>query len=518
VQPERLARSGLLGLTGSVTAALAAFAVAVVVGNALGAYGTGLFFQAVGIFTIASQVLRLGTDSSIVRSISEQHAFDRHGEAWRTVVIAVVPVAVLSTAVATAMWWFAEPLATWLASPGTSEQLEPYLRFMAPFVPVGAILAVLQIASRMMNGIQTHTLAHSAGFPVIRLAAVVVAVWLVGSAFAAFAAWLSMIPLWLLLAAGLLARPIARDWRARTHASEPFGRASRRFWAFGWARAVSRSLEVLLEWSDVLIVAAIASPAAAGVYAVVTRTVRAGQVVDRAMQLAVSPAISRLLARGQVGATRALHTSVTRAMILCSWPFYLTLAIMAPAVLRLFGPEFESGSLALQIVAVAMMISSGTGMLQSVLLQGGRSRWQMYNKSVVLTASIGLNLLLVPLLGIAGAALTWALVVLLDTSIAAWQVHRHMGVALQPIRLLPAAAIPLVVFGAGLGAVRLLFGASVAALLIGVLGAGLVYVVVLWRLRRRLGIEVIWRELPGLGRFVDREPRATRRRPLPVDQ
>jgi hypothetical protein len=92
-----------------------------------------------------------------------------------------------------------------------------------------------------------------------------------------------------------------------------------------------------------------------------------------------------------------------------------------------------------------------------------------------------------------------------------------MGVALQPIRLMPAAAVPLVVFGAGLGAVRLLFGASIPALVIGVLGAGLVYLAVLWQLRRRLGIDAIWRELPGLGRFVDRERQATRRRPTPVD-
>ena len=516
MQTERLVRSGMLGLVGSVVSALAAFAITVVVGNTLGARGTGLFFQALGIFTIASQVLRLGTNSSIVRSISEQHAFERRGEAWRSVLIAVIPVAGISTIVALAMWWLAAPLATWLASPGTSDELEPYLRFMAPFIAAGAVLAVLQVASRMLNGILTYTIAHAVAFPLMRLAAVIGAVWLVGSAFESFAAWLSMIPLWLLVTLGLLARPVIRDWRMRATAVEPLRDASRRFWAFSSARAVGGSLEIILEWSDVLIVAAISSPAEAGVYAVVTRTVRAGQVVDRAMQLGVSPTISRLLAKGQVGATRALHTTVTRAMILCSWPFYLTLAIMAPAVLRLFGPEFESGSLALQIVAVTMMISSSTGMLQSVLLQGGRSQWQMYNKSVVLAASIGLDLLLVPILGIVGAALTWALVVLLDTSIAAWQVHRRMGVALQPTRLLSAAAVPLAVFGGGLGAVRLLFTASVPALVIGVLAASLVYLVVLWRFRGRLGIEVLWRELPGLGRFVDREPRATRRRAVPA--
>lgn len=509
MQTERLVRSGMLGLVGSVASALAAFAITVVVGNTLGARGTGLFFQALGIFTIASQVLRLGTNSSIVRSISEQHAFERRGEAWRSVLIAVIPVAGISTIVALAMWWLAAPLATWLASPGTSDELEPYLRFMAPFIAAGAVLAVLQVASRMLNGILTYTIAHAVAFPLMRLAAVIGAVWLVGSAFESFAAWLSMIPLWLLVTLGLLARPVLRDWRMRATAVEPLRDASRRFWAFSSARAVGGSLEIILEWSDVLIVAAISSPAEAGVYAVVTRTVRAGQVVDRAMQLGVSPTISRLLAKGDVAATRTLHTKVTRAMILCSWPFYLTLAIMGPAVLRLFGPEFEQGAVPLLILALTMMVWSTGGMLQSILLQGGRSTWQMYNKALVLAMSISLNLLLVPVLGIVGAAITWAVVILIDTAIAAWQVHRRMGVGLQPLRLAPAALLPLVVFGVGLGAIRLIYGATVPALLLGILGLGSAYAALLWWLRRRLGIEALWRELPGVGRFVDR---GTRRR------
>jgi O-antigen/teichoic acid export membrane protein len=195
-------------------------------------------------------------------------------------------------------------------------------------------------------------------------------------------------------------------------------------------------------------------------------------------------------------------------MILISWPFYLTLAIMGPAILGLFGPGFESGATLLVILGGAMMVASSAGMLQSILLQGGHSSWQVGNKSIVLTASVGLNLLLVPVLGIIGAALTWALIILLDTAIAAWQVHRRMGAGPYLRRLLPAMAAPVVVFGGGLGVMRLAFGTSVSALIGGVIGVGLVYLAVLWVLRRRLGIESLWREAPGLRRLVDRSVHA----------
>ena len=508
MQPERLARSGALSLAGSTISALCALLVAILAGNLLGAYGTGLFFQAVGIFTIASQVLRLGTNSGIVRAISEEHAFDRHGSAGRIILVAVVPVMAISTAVAGVIWLFASPIADWLASPGTADELQGYIELLAPFLAAGSTLAVLQIASRMLNGIGVYTVVHTIAFPAIRLAVVGGAIVMAGTAFSAFSGWLSVIPLWLFITVGLLIAPIRHDRRMRTDLPPPVPRVAYRFWAFSSTRAVGGSLEILLEWTDVLIVAAIATPAEAGIYAVVTRTVRAGQVVDRAMRLAVSPTISRLLARGESAATRALHTSVTRAMILMSWPFYLTLAIMGPAILGLFGSGFESGAVPLVILSGAMMVASSAGMLQSIILQGGNSSWQVANKSVVLAASVSLNLLVVPVLGIIGAAMTWAFVTLLDTAIAAWQVHRRMGVGTHLRPLLPAMAAPVVVFGGGLGVVRLAFGTSVSALIGGVIGVGLVYLAVLWVLRRRLGIESLWREAPGLRRLVERSVQA----------
>ncbi|MFC0682443.1 polysaccharide biosynthesis C-terminal domain-containing protein [Lysobacter korlensis] len=489
---ERLVRSGTISLAGSAVAALSALVLTALVGNGLGAHGTGVFFQALGIFTIATQVLKLGTNSGIIRSVSEQRAFSRSGETWVTVLVAIVPVVVLSTAAAVLLAVFADPVAGWLAAPGERADLAALLRLMAPFLVLAALLSVLQTVSRMVRGVLTFTMLQSILLPLSRLALVGVGVLLAWDAFGAFTAWMAAAPFWLVVTAGLLVQPLVRDWGARAGASEPVAAAARRFWSFSAARAVGGSLETALEWADVLIVAALRSPAEAGIYAVATRTVRAGQIVDRAMRIAVSPTISRLLARSEVAAARDLHTSVTRGMILATWPYYLLLATMGPAVLFIFGGEFTDGAVVLLILSGAMMLSAAAGMLQSILLQGGRSTWQMYNKAIALAVNVTLNLLLVPVLGIAGAAITWTVGILLDTAIAAWQVHRKMGVSLQPRRLLTAMAVPLVVFGVGGLALRLTFGTSIVAFGAGLLVLGAVYVAGLWLFRRPLGLESLW--------------------------
>ena len=508
MKTERLARAGSYSLFGSGVGALGALALTVIVGNGLGAYGTGIFFQALGAFTIASQMLRLGTNSTIVKVISEQRAFGRAGEAWRSVLIGAIPVVALATAAAVFMNVYADELAGWLGSPGEKGNLAELFRDMAPFTVMGALLAVLGTATRMLRGVEAFTVVQNILSPLSRVVIVAAAIFLGWDALGAFRGWLVTIPLWLLVTVVVLARPVALDWKRRREARHPTWEATRSFWAFSSLRAVGAAFEAALEWSDVLIVAALRSPAEAGVYAVATRVVRVGQLVDQAMRTAASPTISRLLARSELVAARTLHTSVTRAMILSNWPYYLILATMGPALLSVFGEEFREGAIVLAILAGAMMVSAAAGMLQSILLQGGKSSWQMYNKGLALSISIGLNLLLVPVLGIVGAAITWATGVLVETAIAAWQVHKRMGVHLEPQKLLLAMAVPLVVFGIGGLTARLTFVSTLPTLLVALVVLGSVYLVILWLLRERLGIVSLWREVPVVGRRAVRPVRS----------
>lgn len=499
---ERIARSGIVSLAGSGFAAVAALVLTSIVSNALGASGTGLFFQAMGIFTILTQVLRLGTNSGIVRFIAEQRAFERRGSEWRIVLFAVVPVMIIAALAGIGVWLAAQPLAVWLAAaPAEAVGLADLLRAMAPYVAAGAVLGVLQIASRMLRGVTTFTLLQSVLLPASRLVSVLIVSLGGVTAWAAFEAWLMPIPLWFVATVLVLAAPIVRDFRSRRTAPAAERPHALTFWRFNAPRAVSAGLETALEWADVLIIAALASPAAAGIYAVITRSARAGGVVDKAMRVAVSPTISGMLARRDVVTATALHTKVVRAMILTNWPFYLLLISMGPAVLMIFGQEFVAGWGPMILLAVAMMFQSAAGMLQSILLQGGRSTWQLYDKTIALVLSIVGNLVLVPRLGLWGAAITYLTVVVADNLIAAVQVHRGMGVRLHPGRLIPAALVPLIIFGGG-GALFSLGGQDLASLIIAVAVLSLVYAVALWLLRHRFDIVTLWRRVPVIRRWA----------------
>lgn len=483
---EKLAHSAIISFLGSGFAAVAALLLTIMVGRALGAEGTGLFYLAVGLFTIASQVLRLGSNSAVIRTIATQRALGVKGHATSVLYIAVLPVLLISLGAAAAIVLLAEPMAGFFVDAGQQEDFASLLRQLAFLISLSAVLAVLQTLTRMLNSVLMFTMLQNVLLPAGRVALVGLALWWGMDAFEVVFAWALSIPFWVLVTVGILLPKLREDRKLRERRLAPG--TTREFWNSSASRGVGAALEICLEWVDVLLVAALRSPAEAGIYAVVTRIVRAGQIIDRAMRVAVSPKIAHHLALGENNAVRALHTKATQTMILVAWPFYLTLIFFGQPVLGFFGPEFISGTQVLAVAALGIMILTSTGMLQSLILMGGRSSWQMLVKAISLTLSVGLNIVLIPWWGIMGAAITWTAVIILDASICGFLVYRRMRIGLDLRYVLRSILVALAVFGGGWLVLRLCGWHSPGALLLGAVMLALVYLGAIALLRHWLGL------------------------------
>lgn len=486
--------SGLISLLGSGFAAAAALGVAVLVGRGFGADGAGIFFQAIALFTVAAGILKLGTGSGLVRGMARARALQSGPSDSRMMWWATWPVLALSSFVALGLYLSAPALANMLTTAGRVDQVSQALRVLAPFIVVAAMLGVLHTAVRMMRGVLAFTVLQNVLTPlgrIVMVGAAVIAGW---DVLTAIAGWAALLPLWLVVTLGCLYGPVRHDLRRKR--GEPSGESQRAFWRFTGGRAIGAAVEVCLEWSDVLIVAALRPLPEVGVYAVTTRAVRPGQIVDRALRIALSPLIAHHLSLADFSAATQLHTRATRALVLLAWPFYITLIVMGSAVLGLFGSDFVLGYPVLAVMAGAFLVANLGGMLQSVMLMGGRSSWQVYEKSLILAVSVVGNLLLVPRLGIMGAAITFAIVVLTDTAVAAMIVHRGVKVRLQPTQILPVGVIPIVVFGVVGLVVRALLGDEPWVLLVYLPVALSLYGIALWFSRHRLeveGVVTLWR-------------------------
>lgn len=486
---RRLIRTGAVTLCCVGYGAAVAFCISLAVSNNLGESGAGVFFQIMAYFAIATTFLTLGADTGLVRAVSAALALGRRRMVGRVLLTAFLPVAVASLLVGALLWLAAE-------TNGFTGEAEHWMsdaaRLAVPFLPASALLTALLGALRGFHAVVTFTVLQNLVLPTLRLAGVLLVLMLGVGLIHLVTAW--TVPV---MAAGLLGAVALRRQMRRSRGIpagpplKPEGmETARGFWGFSSARGVSSLVEVLLEWIDVIAVFILLGPAAGGIYGAVNRCVRVGVMLDHTVRIVTGPVISSALATGDVARARRIFSSATCLLILGAWPFYLLLMVFGPAIMGFFGPGFGPGAPVLLIIGAAMLVSVTAGGVQSVLLMGGHSWWQLLNKTAALAVALFLNVTLIPVWGLMGAATAWAAAVLVDSSLAAVQVGWIMGITAPLRSLLVPTALAFTVFGLGGLLVRLQWGPSYEGLLMVAGVGGALYGVALLLLYRLGGIAV----------------------------
>ena len=111
-----------------------------------------------------------------------------------------------------------------------------------------------------------------------------------------------------------------------------------------------------------------------------------------------------MFSRGLLRQAGDVYKAGTAWFIALAWPACLFMAVFSPVIMRLFGKEFVAGATTLIILAVAMLVNTGCGSCGVVLSMTGRTVANLTIAFVAAAADVGGNFLLVPHLGMRGAA------------------------------------------------------------------------------------------------------------------
>jgi polysaccharide biosynthesis protein PslJ len=295
-------------------------------------------------------------------------------------------------------------------------------------------------------------------------------------------------------------------------------RLAAEFWGFTGPRAFQATFQVTVLYLDVLIVGALASTYQAGIYSAVSKLAILGTFALEGNRLAIGPQLSAMLGRREYGRAAELYQTATRSLVLATFPLYVVLAIFPATILGIFGSRYTAGASALTVLSLAMLINLGTGNVTVVLLMGGKSSWSAINAGAALIANVGLNLLLVPHLGILGAAIAWSASIAIDNITAMIQIRWVMGLAPFGSGYWLTTGTTLYCFGTTGIAARLILGQTLPALIVAVLAGLVSYALMLYLARDRMQLA----ELVAALRPGSAEPHAGPRQPpiplaAPVD-
>ena len=481
-QLRTVARGGAVGLVGALVGGLGGFGLALAVANLVEVGTAGTFFAITSLFVLAESVCVLGADTGLGRFALRLEAHGRSVERSTLLRTALTAPLLLATVVGAALLALAGPVT---AAVGLPDEAVPAVRLLGVVLPV-AVLAQLCLAAtraygRMRPTVVAENLVRTGGQPLV----VAVTAYAGAGLTAVVAAWLlpylaaaalSVV----LLRAVLAGRPAGGDPLVAAGGPPRHGAPTtglrREFWVFTWPRAIARVSQMALQRVDILIVAALRSPAEAAVYTAATRFVPLGQLGTQALQQVLQPRFTAILAADDHATLREVYRVATGWNALVAWPLYLVAACAPLVYLGLFGPEYAAqGRDVVVVLAAAMLFAVAAGPADTVLLMAGRSTWSLANSVVALVVDVVLCFVLVPDLGILGAALAWAAAVVLRNVLGLVQVTVLLGVGRPGRPLALAAAVttaavagPLVLLAAtvGLDLLRLLLAAPVCAVLL----------------------------------------------------
>lgn len=160
---------------------------------------------------------------------------------------------------------------------------------------------------------------------------------------------------------------------------------------------------------DVLLLGLFAPPEAVGIYFAATRVFQFVVFAQYAASAATAQRFAEAWARSDHATLRALVRTTTRLTSLATLVLGAGLLVSAPVLLALFGPGFSASFNLLVVLVCGALVQSAFGPAEDLLNMLGAERLCALVSLGALALAVVLNLVLIPWLGVVGAATAMAL-------------------------------------------------------------------------------------------------------------
>ncbi len=488
---RQVARGGLANLVGAAYSGAASFAITALVTRITSTEQAGTYFSAISVLLIAVGLAEVGVPVGFVYFLARYRGLDEPRRFRATLLVGGVPMLVLGGILVLLGVLYREPLGLLLFGDGVAGSARIIVLVSgALFVAICADSALG--ATRGLGMMRPTVVADKFVNPTVQLLALVLLAVLgrtdggdlLLTRALGFAAIAAIALPW---AMRLLRRRGGAGIRDKSGWDPVTKVGLVEFWRFTGPRAFMQLAQVGIQRVDIVLVALWLGPSEAAVYAAATRFLIFGQLAGNAIGTSIQPRISTLVAQGGTRALHDLFRTSTAWVMFATWPFYLTFIVQADWLMRIFGDQYSSGANVLQLLSAAMLVATACGAVDAVLVMAGRSSWSMTNAWISLAVNISLNVWLIPILGIRGAALAWMTSILVSNLLPLVQVKIGLGVHPFGRITLQAALVPIGLFALIPWIVNSFDGPLIGALVTLVVCSG-VYAALLWRWRHILGL------------------------------
>lgn len=403
-----------------------AFGLQVLLARLLSLTDYGLYVTFWTWLFVGSQIAALGFNDSCLRFLPRYVARGRFGDAhaylgtgYRVVVFGSLSIATLGLAATSAL-----PI---LDAPGAERWVLIALCFVG--IPVLAFELYLEGVARSFGWFILSAAPAYVVRPIV-LALAVIAVALGGTGLNAATALGAAIAVTAIITLGqaLVLRRLVRRRIGPPAKAAGADHKKRRLWlAATLPLTVVYGIEEAYLVSDVLLLGLLADPADVGIYFAAVRLMTLAGYVYYAFALISSREFS-------IARANRDHDDLQRRVLRGTWwafwmtvPTVLAMLLLGYPLLALFGPDYVAGYGVLAVLGLGLVARAAVGQAGDLLIVLGYQRDGLVIAAVSLAVNGVLALLLIPFLGIMGAAIGTAVSLTVRSAALAYAVKRRTG-------------------------------------------------------------------------------------------
>ncbi|NGM67551.1 oligosaccharide flippase family protein [Natronolimnobius sp. AArcel1] len=384
--------------------------------------GYGALYWAIGILAIVQLFADVGLGKSVARYISEYSEKDpgqiphllRSTIAYKLVIIAIVAYALLL---------FHEQIAVMLGEPSAA----PFLAAGVLYIVVNSFNSFTQVAFQGFNHLQYSAATQAIG-GAMRL---IFAVIFVMAGFGALGALFGYIVGYAIAAAFGLGILYFKFYRTYDPAEEYEQGLSRRLLEYSVPLTATRSANVVDKQIDTVLVGVFLTPTAVAFYTLAKQITDFVLAPAESLGFTISPNFGEYKANGNLAEARQIYeTSLLNTMLLYI-PAAVGLAIVAgPFITMIFGADYAGAIVVLQVLTAFVVLQAITNLTSDSLDYLGRARSRAIAKGVTAAANLVLNIILIPTMGVVGAAVATVATHSVYVAVNVYIVHSELSLRL----------------------------------------------------------------------------------------
>ena len=399
--------------------ALSGFGINIIVAFTYGSAGLGVFGQAYGVFVVAAKISSFGIYESCQKHVAELTGKASH---LPTIVGGALSLSALVGVLVALLIYLGSDL---IGLAFSSAAVASAIKLASPGLAVFAINRVLQGVLNGQRRMGTFAATQSARFLLILIS--VFAISQAGypayaTAFAFTAAevvlFLGLLPLLFLGSHGHPPQ-LSRAWFTR-------------HFRFGIRSFVGATLMELYPRVDLLLVGVFLPDTNVGIYAFAAMIAEGLYQLLIVVRVNLNPILARLLVENRLDDTQQIFAR-TRLLVYPSAAVLGAAALtMYPILVALVGDQtLIAGWPILAILIAGIVLIAGYVPFDQILLQGGKPTYHTSMVSIGFSLNVVLNLLLIPLFGLYGAAVSTSLAWVIGAFILVFWAHSKLKVRLR---------------------------------------------------------------------------------------